>query len=110
MKRVFACLLVAVQGLRPIRRVQQFSTPAAIPISSPVTPSSESPNPSEAPLDTASQAYLRIGSVCAVPVGFKDLAGVWRDKAAGTSVGTNFGNIPYNNSTAGRNSEFRFTP
>ncbi len=39
-----------------------------------------------------------------------DLTAVWRDKNAGSSLGSNFGSVPYNNTTNAKNSEFRFTP
>jgi hypothetical protein len=57
-----------------------------------------------------SLTFIRLGNTCIVPVGFMDLTGVWRDKNAGSSIGTNFGSIPYNNTTNAKNSEFRFSP
>lgn len=68
-------------------------------------------NPCEAPPD-ANQVppYLRIGSVCVVPVGFMDLTPFWRDKAAATgTLGSNFGSVPYNNTAGGNLSEFHFS-
>jgi hypothetical protein len=35
---------------------------------------------------------------------------VWRDKNAGSSIGTNFGSVPYNNVANGKLSETRFSP
>ena len=68
-------------------------------------------NPCEAPPDgSAVPPYLRIGNTCIMPVGFMDFTTVWRDKDAGSSLGSNFGSIPYNNAVAGKLSEFRFTP
>jgi hypothetical protein len=68
-------------------------------------------NPCEAPPDgNAVPPYLRIGNTCIVPVGFMDFTTVWRDKDAGSSLGSNFGGVPYNNVAAGHLSEFRFTP
>jgi hypothetical protein len=68
-------------------------------------------NPCEASPD-ASQVppYLRIGNTCLIPIGFMDLTSVWRDKNAGSSMGSNFGSVPYNNTTNGNLSEFRFSP
>ncbi len=67
-------------------------------------------NPCEAgPDGNAVPAYLRLGSVCIVPIGFMDLTPVWRDKNAGSSMGSNFGSIPYNNTANGNLSEFRFS-
>ncbi len=54
--------------------------------------------------------YLRIGNTCIVPIGFMDLTGVWRDKNSGAGIASSFGNVPYNNVTAGKLSEFRFSP
>lgn len=67
-------------------------------------------NPCEAPPD-ANQVppYLRIGSVCVVPVGFMDLTPFWRDKNAGSSMGSNFGSVPLNNAANGNLSETKFT-
>ncbi len=45
-----------------------------------------------------------------IPVGFMDMTAIWRDKNAGSGIGTNFGNIPYNNTVQGKLSEFRFSP
>jgi hypothetical protein len=67
-------------------------------------------NPCEATPDGPTPAFIRVGSTCLIPIGFIDLTSVWRDKDAGSSLGSNFGGIPYNNTPAGKNSEFRFTP
>ena len=67
-------------------------------------------NPCEASEGNAVPPYLRLGNTCIIPVGFMDLTAVWRDKAAGSSLGTNFGSVPFNNVAAAKNSEFRFTP
>ena len=39
-----------------------------------------------------------------------DLTAVWRDKNAGSSIGSSFGSVPYNNTLNGNLSEFRFSP
>ena len=67
-----------------------------------------SQNPCEG--DNPSPTFIRLGGTCIVPIGFMDLTGLWRDKNAGSSIGTNFGSIPYNNTTNAKNSEFRFSP
>src|SRR6202040_4098389 len=51
-----------------------------------------------------------LGSTCLVPIGFMDLTAVWRDKNAASSIGSNFGSGPYNNTVNGKLSEFRFSP
>jgi hypothetical protein len=80
------------------------------PLVTPVqqTPQSSSHNPCDE--GNPSPTFIHLGNVCIVPVGFMDLTAVWRDKNAGSSIGTNFGSIPYNNTTNAKNSEFRFSP
>jgi hypothetical protein len=58
----------------------------------------------------ASPTFVRLGNTCIIPIGFMDLTGLWRDKNAGSSIGTSFGSVPYNNTTNAQNSEFRFSP
>ncbi len=60
--------------------------------------------------EKASPLQFKIGNVSMMPVGFMDLTSVWRDKDAGSSIGSSFGSIPYNNATAAKLSEFRFSP
>ena len=74
--------------------------------SQPTTP--DGANPCES--DNVSPTYLRLGNTCVVPLGFMDLTGLWRDKNAGSSIGTNFGSIPLNSAVGAKNSEFRFSP
>jgi len=70
------------------------------------TAGSESPCNEGSPSPT----FIRLGNTCIVPIGFMDLTGLWRSENAGSSIGTNFGSIPFNNVANGRNSEFRFSP
>ena len=94
----------------PIAAIPSVAFPAA-QVPTPAASASASKNPCEAPPDSnAVPPYLRIGSTCIMPVGFMDLTAVWRDKNAGSSLGSNFGSVPYNNAVAGNLSEFRFTP
>jgi hypothetical protein len=67
-------------------------------------------NPCEAVPDGPAPAFIRLGSTCLVPIGFLDLTALWRDKDAASTLGSNFGSIPFNNVVAGKLSEFRFTP
>jgi len=98
------------------------STTPIIPSISPAVSSGVSPalnggqktttpgNPCEAGPDTnAVPPYLRLGSVCIAPVGFVDATFVWRDKAANSQIGSNFGSVPYNNTVGGKISEDRFS-
>jgi hypothetical protein len=88
--------------------------PPAVPF--PVTPPRQAPpaqapsNPCEAAGEAQSPTFIHIGNTCLVPVGFMDFTAVWRDKNAASGIGSNFGSIPFNNSTAGLLSEFRFSP
>lgn len=86
--------------------------PVAVPL--PPAPQAAKPdasaNPCEASPEGQTPAFIRLGSTCLIPVGFMDLTTVWRDKNAGSSMGSNFGSVPYNNTVNGNLSEFRFTP
>ena len=89
--------------------------PAPAPLAAPVIEAAQAPasaptNPCEAVPDGPAPAFIRLGSTCMVPIGFMDLTAVWRDKNAGSSMGSNFGSIPFNNTVNGNLSEFRFTP
>lgn len=66
-------------------------------------------NPCEANPDKAIPTFLRLGNVCIVPVGFMDLTPYWRDKNAGSSMGSNFGSVPYSNTANGNLNEFHFS-
>lgn len=71
------------------------------------------PTPMDQPAaekEKVSPLQFSIGNVTLMPVGFMDDTAVWRDKDAGSSIGSNFGSLPYNNTTAGQLSEFRFSP
>jgi hypothetical protein len=86
----------------------------ALAIPSPAMPRpqaapSSSGNPCEAPEGAEVPPYLRLGSVCITPIGFMDLTPVWRDKNAGSGMGSNFGSVPYNNVANGNLSEYRFS-
>jgi hypothetical protein len=89
--------------------------PAAIALAMPVINAAQAPaappsNPCEAVPEGQAPAFIRLGGTCLVPIGFMDLTAVWRDKNAGSSMGSNFGSIPFNNTVNGNLSEFRFTP
>jgi hypothetical protein len=66
-------------------------------------------NPCEADPDKTIPTFLRLGSVCIVPIGFMDLTPFWRDKNAASSMGSNFGSVPYNNVPNGNLSELHFS-
>jgi hypothetical protein len=103
-----------VASIVPIFPAAAPATLAAIPaIPVPQATAAAAPaprNPCEAPADAKIPTYFRIGDTCVIPVGFMDLTSVWRSKDVGSSIGTNFANIPYNNVVGGRLSEFHFSP
>ncbi len=67
-------------------------------------------NPCEQNHDGA--PYFRIGNTCLTPVGFMDATFVARDKNAASSIGSNFGSVPFDTATtaAAQLSEARFSP
>jgi hypothetical protein len=65
--------------------------------------------PQDAPAVPSSPLQIRIGDVGITPVGFMDFTPFWRDKDAASSMGTNFGSIPYNNTVQGNLNEFHFS-
>jgi hypothetical protein len=91
---------------------------AATPVVTPVFPLPKAAQTAAAVADPCNAlpdadfvpTYLRIGSTCIVPIGFMDLTGIWRDENSGSGIGSNYGSVPYNNVTAGKLSEFRFSP
>lgn len=83
----------------------------AIPVPQAAPSASSGSNPCEAPPDTKQvPPYIRIGDTCVVPVGFMDMTSVWRSRQLGSSIGTNFASIPYNNALGAHLSEFHFSP
>jgi hypothetical protein len=103
----------AAQHVTPRNLGQIASTTPMLPPAS----SASGPNPTynpplpqggEAP--ASSPLQLRIGDTTIMPVGFMDLTADWKDKNAGGSLGSNFGNVPYNNAATSKLSEFRFSP
>jgi hypothetical protein len=87
----------AVAFPSPIARAQ------AAPAGAPKNPCEAAPDANSVP------PYLRLGNVCITPVGFMDLTPFWRDKNAGSSMGSNFGSIPFNNAVNGNLSEYHFS-
>lgn len=85
----------------------------AVPLSStvPLTNLSALPQvsatPATEPLPTPLQ--IRIGDATITPVGFMDITNTWRSTNAGTSLQTNFGNFPYNNTVPGRMTEDKWS-
>ena len=81
------------------------------PLDAPLGPPPSPAAPQQAAAaETAAPLQLKIGDTTFLPIGFMDATAFWRDKDAGSSLGSSFGSVPYNNVTAGKLSEFRFTP
>jgi hypothetical protein len=57
----------------------------------------------------ASPLSLRMGRVYLSPTGYLEFTSFVRSRDVGSGIGTNFGGIPFSNTTPGRLSEFRFT-
>ncbi len=78
--------------------------PATVETPPPVLPSKQNEgSPEVAPLS------LKIGSAYITPVGFLDFTSIWRRTTSGSGIGTNFGSIPFGNTTQGRLTEFRLS-
>jgi hypothetical protein len=103
--------LGSVASIAPIIPAPVAPLPAvAFPRPQAAAAPAASKNPCEAAPDgNAVPAYLRLGDVCVIPVGFMDLTPFWRDKNAASSMGSNFGSVPYNNAANGNLSEFHFS-
>jgi hypothetical protein len=66
--------------------------------------------PAQPPQKDQPESYptqLRLGNITIMPVGFADFTSAWRSTNPGSGIGSNFGSIPFLNTTAGRLSEFR---
>jgi len=94
--------------LPPLPAVTTLGTPLPVPQAA-ATAANSAGNPCEADPDRTIPTFLRLGSICLVPIGFMDFTPFWRDKNAASSMGSNFGGVPYNNSAAGNLSEFHFS-
>ena len=69
-------------------------TPRAVGLPSPVVPPAE---PQAASAEAPSPLQIKIGDATITPVGFMDITNTWRSTNAGSSLQTNFGSFPYNN-------------
>jgi hypothetical protein len=80
------------------------ATPLPAPVASPA-PQAARPKPEAEP----SPLQLKIGDAYITPVGFMDMTLVSRSTATGNALATNFGNIPFANTTKGSLTETRLT-
>jgi len=79
------------------------TAPEAAPIAVRFTP--PSPAPAAQSGTETSPLQFKIGDATITPVAFMDLTNTYRSTNAGTSLQTNFGSIPYNNTIQGRLTE-----
>ena len=89
------------------------SATGALPDLSPVTPAPKYPaqDTQTAAAATSYPTQLQLGNITIMPVGFMDATAVWRNEDAGSSIGSNFGSVPFSNAVpGGKLSEFRFSP
>ncbi len=81
--------------------------------SAPLAPavlSARTAKPAKGEGEETSPLQLRIGDATITPVGFMDFTSVFRTHAAGGSIGTNFGSIPYGSGIYQNNlTELRFS-
>jgi len=56
-----------------------------------------------------SPLQIHIGTATITPVGFMDMTAVFRSRDGGSSIGTNFGSVPYGNTPLGNLTETRFS-
>jgi hypothetical protein len=81
---------------------------AAAPVVGPL-PVVPPPAPQAASAEAPSPLQIKIGEATITPVGFMDITNTWRSTNAGTSLQTNFGSFPYNNTVPGRLTEDKFS-
>ena len=63
----------------------------------------------QAVVNELSPLQIKIGDATITPVGFMDITNTFRSTNAGTSLQTNFGSFPYNNTVAGRLTEDKWS-
>jgi hypothetical protein len=98
----------AATAARPLPSLGQVAT--TTPMAPAAAPRAVTAPQQGASSSASSPLQLQIGNTTLMPVGFMDATAVWRDKNAGSSIGSNFGSVPYGNTTAGHLTEFRFSP
>ena len=77
--------------------------PPAVPIAASTLGAQDKPAEPPSPLQ------IKIGESTITPVGFMDITNTFRSTNAGTSLQTNFGSFPYNNTVQGRLSEDKWS-
>jgi hypothetical protein len=74
-----------------------------------IPPAASTPQPQTQKNDPEPPLQLHIGDALLTPVGFMDFTGVFHNHAAGGSIGTSFGSIPYGSEYQTNLSETRFS-
>ena len=91
---------------------QVASTAPVLPRAVTLPAAVASPAPQAAPPKPAAESsplQLKIGDAYITPVGFMDMTLVSRSTGTGNALATNFGNIPFSNTTKGSVTETRLT-
>ena len=85
--------------------------PPAAPAPALPDPPASAAAPSQLPeaRQQSSPLQIHIGDATITPVGFMDITNTWRSTNAGTSLQTNFGSFPYNNTIPGRLTEDKWS-
>src|SRR5215510_2147952 len=104
------------------KRASESSTPAAAtplpgpdrvgilrPETLPADPLERNSQVAKANEGKPSPLNFRIGTAHITPFGFMDFTAVIRDRNVGSSIGTNFGAIPFSNTVFGNLREYRFS-
>jgi hypothetical protein len=95
-------------------RLVASGTPMLVPPSAgsgTPAPKLDTPLPAPQGAANANPLQLQLGNVAITPVGFMDATFVWRNENAASSLGSNFGSVPFSNAVpGGKLSETRFTP
>ncbi len=86
---------------------QVASTVPMIPAATTTPPALPKAQGEESP--ESSPLSFHIGRTYITPVGFMDFTSEWRSTAPGSGIGTNFGSIPFGDTTQGNLSEFRLS-
>ena len=82
---------------------------AAAMIPAPAATAALAPQNEPQSAELPSPLQFQLGSASFTPVGFMDLTGSFRSTNAGTGIGTNFGSIPFSDTSAGKLSEIRLS-
>ena len=82
---------------------------AVIPSAAVAVPPTVLPKAQKDEAPAPSPLSFQIGTAHITPIGFVDLTSIWRSTNPGSGLGTNFGGIPYGNTTQGKLTELRLT-